>query len=161
MWKFDCPNFLFISYFFFFFFSHSHFRFPLWFFLFHFFVFPSFFAPKQSQIMDERKKKTSCCNGYVLVFFYVDSTNVEHSSLGLRYEMEKYPLFVFMCEFMCKKKLIIWAFKRQHKFTDWFLLDSYIKKMLSKVLQFIIIHFDTFAKNWVHIWKNNIYLWEI
>jgi hypothetical protein len=95
------------------------------------------------------------------VFFCVDSTNVEHSSLVLRYEMKKYALFVVMCEFMCKKKLIIWAFKRQHEFTDWLLLDSYIKNMLSKVLEFIIIHFDTFAKNWVHIWKNNIYLLEI
>jgi hypothetical protein len=51
-------------------------------------------------------------------FFYVDSTNVEHSSLVLRYEMEKYALFVVMCEFMCKKEPIIWAFKRQHEFTD-------------------------------------------
>jgi hypothetical protein len=34
--------------------------------------------------------------------------------------MEKYALFVVMCEFMCKKKLIIWAFKRQHEFADQF-----------------------------------------
>jgi hypothetical protein len=61
--------------------------------------------------MDERKKKNTCCDGYVLVFFYVDSTNVEHSSLVLRYETEKYALFVFMCEFIC-------TFKRQHEFTD-------------------------------------------
>jgi hypothetical protein len=57
--------------------------------------------------MDERKKKNTCCNGYVLVAFYVDSTNVKHSNLVLIYEMEKYALFVVMCEFMCKKKLII------------------------------------------------------
>jgi hypothetical protein len=41
---------------------------------------------------------------------FLHSTNVELSSLALRYEMEKYALFLVMCEFMCKKKLNTWAF---------------------------------------------------
>jgi hypothetical protein len=58
--------------------------------------------------MDERKKKNTCCDGYVLVFFML----IQQILNILRYEMGKYALFVAMCEFMCKKKTNYLGFKK-------------------------------------------------
>jgi len=46
--------------------------------------------------------------------------------------MEKYALFVVMCESMWRKKQIVWAFERQSGFIDQFLLGSYTKNMFEK-----------------------------
>jgi hypothetical protein len=54
------------------------------------------------------------------------------ASLVLGYEMEKYALFVVMCEFMWRKKQIVWAFEKQSGFTDQFLLGSCTKNMFKK-----------------------------
>jgi hypothetical protein len=35
------------------------------------------------------------------------------------------------------------------------------KTCSSKGLGFFMVHFDTFVKNWVHIWEYNIQLWKI
>jgi hypothetical protein len=76
-------------------------------FIFFYFVYlfiSSFFVPQKSWMKERRKILVAwLCIGV----FYVNSTSVKHSNLVLRYEMEKYALFVVMCEFMCKKKLII------------------------------------------------------
>jgi hypothetical protein len=54
------------------------------------------------------------------------------ASLILGYEMEKYALFVVMCEFMWRKKQIVLAFEKQSGFIDQILLGSCTKIMFKK-----------------------------
>ncbi len=61
--------------------------------------------------------------------------------------MEKYSLFVVMCEFMWRKKQIVWAFEKQSGFTDQFLLRSCTKNMFKKRIRIFHNTFRYFCEN--------------
>ncbi len=48
-------------------------------------------------------------------------------ALVLWFEMERFTLLVIICDFIWKKKHIVWAFERQHGFTYQF--GFYIENM--------------------------------
>ncbi len=112
-WKCGCPNFLFTSYLFSFFSLIVSFVFA--FLLFHsIFFFPSFVSFINNHTHHGWEKEVNtCCDGYVLVFVYVDSTSVEHYCLHLFAMITKTP-WTFMWAFQllfysCHLKLHIWV----------------------------------------------------
>jgi hypothetical protein len=60
--------------------------------------------------------------------------------------MEKYALFVVMCEFMWRKKQIVWALARQSGFRDQFLLGSCTKNMFKKRIKVSHTTFQYFCE---------------
>jgi hypothetical protein len=89
--------------------------------------------------------------GYVLGFYMLIQQVLNIQALVLGFEMERSTLLVVICDFMWRKKWTIWAFEKQHGFTDWFLLGSYIENMFKQRTRFFMVYSNTFVKNWVHI----------
>lgn len=100
-------------------------------------------------------------DGYVLGFYMLIQQVVNIQALVLGFEMERSTFlnsYVISCG---GKKWTLWAFEKQHGFTNQFLFGFYIKNMFKQRIKFFMVHFDTFVKNWVHICENNIHLGEI
>ncbi len=140
-------------------------RFALWFSSFSFDFFPLFFLlfyslQKHSHIMDEKKYIYIDCDGYVLGFLF-DSISVEHSSLGFRVWNGKVCIAYSHVWFHVEEKTLFGLLKGNMDSQIIFFLILIQKTCSSKGLGFFMVHFDTFVKNWVHIWEYNIQLWKI
>lgn len=155
-WKCGCPNFLFISYLFFFSLILS--------FLVGFYIFcfsPLLHISYTITHHGWEKEANTCCDCYVLAFVYVDSTSVEHSSLGSRVwngEVCNVCSYVGIRGEENVNCLGFWKVLGFGRLLDWFLIGSYIENLFKQWLGFLIRHFNIFVKNWVHIWENS---WEI
>lgn len=155
-WKCGCPNFLFISYLFFF---SLILGFLVGFFFFVFLLFCTFHTPLH--IMDERKKQILVVIAMYWRFVCVDSTSVEHSSLGSRVWNGEVCIVCSNVGIHGEENvncLGFWKVLGFGRLLYWFLIGSYIENLFKQWLGFLIGHFNIFVKIWVHIWENS---WEI
>ncbi len=94
------------------------------------------------------------CTKFTLV--YVDSTSVEHSSLGFKVWNGK---ICIVCSHVEEKMNCLRFLKGNMDSHIDFCLVLTQKTCSRKGKGLLIIHFNTFiVRNWVHIWENKIYL---
>ncbi len=137
--------------------------------LFHSIVFLCFFFPfffnlektfTHHEWMNERKMNIDC-DGYVLGFLFVDSISVEHSSLGFKAWNGEVCITYSDVWLHVEEKTLFGLLKSNMDSQINFFFVLIQKTCSSKGLRVFMVHFDTFVKNWVHIWKYNIQLWKI